>query len=106
NRSWRIYHRDLIRENKWRAVRHGIHGELIDFGRGKALPFEELVDELVDLLRPYAEHLGSWEEVKRARRIVREGTSADHQLRIYEATGGDLKAVVDWLVQETKRGVV
>jgi carboxylate-amine ligase len=22
NRSWRIYHRDLIRENKWRAVRH------------------------------------------------------------------------------------
>ncbi len=106
NRSWRIYHRDLIRENKWRAVRHGIHGELIDFGRSKAVPFEELVDEMVDLLRPYAEHLGSWEEVKRARRIVREGTSADHQLRVYEETGGDLKAVVDWLVQETKRGVV
>lgn len=106
NRSWRIYHRDLIRENKWRAVRHGIHGELIDFGKGKAVPFEELVDELVALLRPYAEHLGSWDEVKHARKIIKEGTSADKQLRVYDDSGGDLKAVVDWLIQATKEGCV
>lgn len=104
NRSWRIYHRDLIRENKWLAVRHGIHGELIDFGLGKKVPFEELVEELLALLRPYAEHLGCWDEVKHARRILKEGTSADKQLRIYEESGGDLHAVVDWLVVETKRG--
>lgn len=106
NRSWRIYHRDLIRENKWLAVRHGIHGELIDLGLGKRVPFEELVEELLALIRPYAEHLGCWEEAKRARRIVKEGTSADKQLRVYEESGGDLKAVVDWLIAETKRGVV
>lgn len=105
NRSWRIYHRDLIRENKWLAVRHGVRGELIDFGAGKSVPFDELVEEMLALLRPYAEQLGSWEAVKHARRIVKEGTSADHQLRVYDESGGDLKAVVDWLAEATKMGV-
>ena len=102
NQSWRIYHRDLIRENKWRAVRHGVRGELIDFGIGKSVPYEELLEELLALLRPYAEQLGCWEEAKYARRIVKEGTSADHQLRVYDESGGDLCAVVDWLIHETK----
>jgi hypothetical protein len=33
---------------------------------------------------------------------VKEGTSADHQLRVYDESGGDLCAVVDWLIHETK----
>jgi carboxylate-amine ligase len=104
NQSWRLYHRDLIRENKWRAVRYGVRGELIDFGIGKSVPYEELLEELLALIRPYAEQLGCWEEAKHARRIVKEGTSADHQLRVYDESGGDLNAVVDWLVQATREG--
>ena len=33
------------------------------------------------------------------------GTSADRQLRVYDATGGDLKAVVDHLLAETAEGL-
>src|SRR4029453_11182207 len=32
NQSWRQYSRALLMENKWRAVRYGIDGLLIDFG--------------------------------------------------------------------------
>ena len=47
-----------------------------------------------------------------AHTILREGTSADKQLRVYREHGGDenqeeaLRAVVDHLVKETKRGVL
>jgi carboxylate-amine ligase len=36
--------------------------------------------------------------------VLREGTSADRQLAVYRDTG-DLKAVVRYVVQETKAGV-
>ncbi|MGG3815826.1 carboxylate--amine ligase, partial [Methylorubrum rhodesianum] len=46
-----------------------------------------------------------------ARRILREGTSADRQIAAFEATrGGDtsnrqaLDAVVDWLAETTRAG--
>jgi glutamate---cysteine ligase / carboxylate-amine ligase len=32
NLSFRIYERTLIAENKWRAVRYGLDGNLVDFG--------------------------------------------------------------------------
>ena len=38
--------------------------------------------------------------------ILREGTSADRQLARYEESGGDFKAVVDMLIDETREGVV
>jgi glutamate---cysteine ligase / carboxylate-amine ligase len=37
--------------------------------------------------------------------ILREGTSADRQLAIHEASGGDLRAVVEHLAGETLIGV-
>src|SRR5881392_2055907 len=33
NLGFRIYPRNLVEENKWRAARYGIHGRLIDFGK-------------------------------------------------------------------------
>jgi hypothetical protein len=38
-------------------------------------------------------------------RILEEGTSADQQLRVFEASGKNPKAVVDWLIEETMRGI-
>ena len=37
--------------------------------------------------------------------MLAHGTSADRQLRVYDATDGDLKAVVDHLIAETKIGL-
>ena len=112
NLSWRRYRHVHITENKWRAVRYGIEGELIDFGIEEEVPFRILMDELLDLLDDVVDELDSREEVEYVNEIMRTGTSADRQVKAYLANGGDdnreaaLIAVVDQLVAETKRGVI
>ena len=111
NMSWRRYRQMHIRENKWRAVRYGIHGKLIDFGIEEEVPFHFLMDELITFLDDVVDDLGSREEVEYARTILKNGTSADRQAAVYLKHGGDdnaeeaLKAVVDNLIEETKEGL-
>lgn len=50
NQSWRRYRHDLITENKWRAVRYGIDGKLIDFGRQQEAPTRSLALEMLDVV--------------------------------------------------------
>ncbi len=104
NTQWRNYSRSLIEENKWRAVRHGTDAKLIDFGRKEERPFSELIVELVDFVSESAEMLGTMDVVRRAIDIQREGTSAHRQIEVFDKTH-DPKAVVDWLIAETMRGV-
>lgn len=113
NIMWRIYRRDLIRENKWRAVRYGVRGTLIDFGKEAEVPFPDLIDELLDFLDDVVDELGSRSAVEYARTIAREGSSADRQIAVYEAAlaasaseQAALAAVVDHLVRETRSGLV
>ena len=111
NLSWRHYRHMHISENKWRAVRYGIQGQLIDFGKEESVPFNVLMDELLELLDDVVDDLGSRNEVNYARTILRNGTSADRQLTTYLAHGGAdnkqeaLQAVVDQLVAETREGL-
>ncbi len=58
---------------------------MADFGKRMLVPFPELIDEMVELLRPHAEALECVAEVEHARVMARRGTSADHQLRVYGA---------------------
>ncbi|MBI3654275.1 MAG: carboxylate-amine ligase [Acidobacteria bacterium] len=104
NQGFRIYHRALIQENKWRAVRYGIDGKLIDFGKQKEVPVRDLILELLDFIDDVVDDLGSRKEVEYVHTVLQEGTSADRQLRIYEATN-DFNAVVDNLIAETMLGV-
>ncbi len=53
NQRWRQYRRILILENKWRAQRYGVEAEMGDFGKRALVPFPELIDELVEILRPH-----------------------------------------------------
>ena len=108
NLRWRIYANFLIAENLWRAQRYGINGRLIDFGKGALVPFPDLVEEIIELVRPDAEALGCKEEIQHIRTICRRGTSADRQLAVYlEALEGGatedeaIKAVVDALIADT-----
>lgn len=113
NRSWRVYRRTLISENKWRAQRYGVRGKLADFGRRRLSPFAELTEELIELVAAEAERLGGLDSVRHLRELVRRGTSSERQRAAYagaRADGADdaeaLRAVVDWLIAETARGVV
>lgn len=105
NMTFRVYPSDLIEENKWRAVRYGLEGNLIDFGKAEECPARELIVELLEwFIGDVVDELGSRAEVEYAYRILEHGSSADRQLRVFQETG-DLKAVVDNLVRETEEGV-
>ncbi len=107
NMTFRSYRRDLIEENKWRALRYGLDGKMIDFGKEEEVPTKQLVRELLLLVDEQIDKLGSRQEVEPIYRILEHGTSADRQLRVYRDHGGDansqeaLRAVVDHLVAET-----
>jgi carboxylate-amine ligase len=106
NMTFRMYPGTLIEENKWRAVRYGLDGKLIDLGKNRELPARELIQELIEwFIDDVLDELGSRREVEYAFRILREGTSADRQIATYERTS-DFKAVVDQLIQETETGVM
>ena len=108
NRRWRSYANFLLSENLWRAQRYGTGGQLIDFGRGELVPLGDLVEEIVELLRPDAEALDCVAELEHTLTICERGSSADRQLAVYHraleegaTTDEALKAVVDALVADT-----
>jgi glutamate---cysteine ligase / carboxylate-amine ligase len=105
NKSYRIYGRALISENKFRASRYGLDGKLIDFGKEAEVPERELMMEYLELIDPVVDELGSREEINYIQEMLRMGTGADRQLKVYQETG-DLKKVVDYMVAETKIGVM
>jgi carboxylate-amine ligase len=100
NLGFRLYRRLLIQENKWRALRYGLDGKLIDFGKEEEVPVADLVLEILAFVDDVVDDLGSREEVNQIHRILKERTSADRQIKIFRETG-DLKQVVDYLIQET-----
>ena len=104
NLGFRLYRRALIQENKWRAVRWGLDGKMIDFGKQKEVPTKDLIRELLDFVDDVLDDLGSRKEVEHIHTILERGTSADEQLRVYAETN-DLKAVVDRLIELTMENV-
>jgi hypothetical protein len=92
-------------ENKFRAVRYGLDGKLIDFGRQQELPLRDLLEEYLALIDPVVDELGSREAINGVRKIMRTGTGADRQLKVFEESKGDLKAVVDYMAKETAEGL-
>jgi len=105
NMTFRVYGNELIEENKWRAVRYGLDGRLIDLGKETELPARELIRELVEwFIADVVDELGSRAEIEYVYRILDEGSSADRQLAAFRATG-DPRAVVDLLIAETRENV-
>ena len=104
NQGFRLYRRALIMENKWRAARYGLDGKLIDFGKQKEVPARDLVHEYLDFIDDVVDELDSREELAYIHKILETGSGADRQLRIFQETG-DLKKVVDYIIEETEAGL-
>lgn len=105
NKSYRIYSRALISENKFRASRYGLDGKLIDFGKEREVPIRDLMMEYLELIDPVVDELGSREEINYIHEMLKMGTGADRQLQVFQETN-DLTKVVDYMVSETKIGVM
>jgi carboxylate-amine ligase len=104
NQSYRHYSRALIMENKWRAARYGLDGKMIDFGKQTEVPVRDLMNEMLDFVSDVVPALGSEDEINHIRTMVAEGTGADRQLKVFAETG-DMKAVVDYMIQQTETGL-
>jgi carboxylate-amine ligase len=68
------------------------------------VPERDLIEEYLAFVDDVLDELGSREEVEYIREIMKNGTGADRQLQVYRETG-DMKAVVDYIIEETETGV-
>jgi carboxylate-amine ligase len=105
NLGFRLYHRRLIQENKWRAVRYGLDGKLLDLGKQKEVPVKDLIRELLDFIDDVVDELDSRKEIEHIHTILERGTSADEQLRVYHESGEKFEPVVDMLIKNTMENV-
>lgn len=112
NQKWRIYAPSIIEENMWRAQRYGTDGTLVDFGKRQLIPMSDLIEEIIEVIAQDAIELDVRDQVRHARTIVEEGTSAHRQIATYEkalASGATeheaLQAVVDELIEDTLYGI-
>jgi glutamate---cysteine ligase / carboxylate-amine ligase len=105
NLGIRQYMRAIIMENKFRALRAGLDGQLIDFGLKGEAPTRSLILEVLDFVEDVVDDLGIRGEMAFLRTWAAAGdTGADRQLRAFGGSG-DLRAVVDLLVDETRVGL-
>ena len=112
NIKWRNYPALLIAENRWLAQRHGVKGNLIDFGQNSCVPFKDIMEEIVGFLMQHAEALNCVDELNHCLTIVERGSSACRQVAVYDnaiETGASkeeaFKTVVDHLIEETVSGL-
>jgi carboxylate-amine ligase len=104
NLDFRNYSRALLMENKFRAVRYGLEGKLIDFGKQEEVPVCDLILEYLNFVDDVLDELGSRDAVGHVRQMIRDGSGADRQLRVWRETN-DLKKVVDFMAEETRAGL-
>ena len=112
NQKWRSYPAFLLAENCWRAQRYGTDGTLFDFGRGQLIAFQNLIEELIELVREDAEAFGCEAEILHLRKIAEDGTSADRQInrfKLMKSAGQSreeaILGVTDLLIEETRAGL-
>ena len=104
NQGFRLYRRALLMENKWRAARYGMNGKLIDFGKQTEVPARDLIREYLEFVDDVVDELDSREELNYVHTMLERGSGADRQLQVFQETG-DLKKVVDYIIQETETGL-
>jgi carboxylate-amine ligase len=105
NLGFRLYRRMYIQENKWRAVRYGLDGKLLDLGKQKEVPAKDLILELLEFVDEVVDHLGSRKEIEHIHTILERGTSADEQLKVYADNNNKYEPVVDMLIKNTMENV-
>ena len=69
----------LLEENLWRAIRHGLSGELIDLERSESIPARARIEQLVEWVRPVADELGASQWL-----TVPERNAAERQIARHE----------------------
>lgn len=92
-----------IRDNKWRAARHGLDAEIIRDEEGNVFSLRRSIGDLLETLEDTAQELGCFGDLKGIETILERGTSASRQREIFSESR-ELPAVVDALIEEFRTG--
>lgn len=95
-----VYAGRFLEENRWRAVRNGLSGELIDLETGRPEPAVDAVRRLVARAESRAAELGVTAELERVEDLLQRGNWAQRQIEMY-ASGLDLREIHRRMVAET-----
>ena len=87
------YPHRLIEENFWRAIRHGLSGELIELGSGEVRPARAHLEQLLDWVAPVASELGA-----AAHLAIPAANSAERQITEHEE-GATMEEIYAGLVR-------
>jgi carboxylate-amine ligase len=68
------------------------------------VPARDLIREYLEFVDDVVDELDSREELNYIHTMLEQGSGADRQLRVYRETG-DLKKVVDYIIDETEVGL-
>ena len=105
---WHDYHRFLVDQNRWRAIRYGYDQGMVDFSHARVVSIDAVLQELVAMVEHDARELQCQTELETVLTIPTRGTSAHQQLRIYQQAIDNglsheqaLNKVVDFLIEKT-----
>lgn len=99
---------ELIQENRWRALRHGMDARLIQRAEGATEGFEDIdvaeaIASTLDMLGDIPAEFGLEEEIEVIRRIAdSRRTGALRQIKTYEENGKEFLPVVRDMVERTR----
>ncbi|OZC02193.1 glutamate--cysteine ligase [Rubricoccus marinus] len=74
----------IVRENKWRACRHGLDASIIKTNEGDQGSLREVIPMLVERMMPIAERLGCAKELGAIPGQIDAGASYERQRRVFE----------------------
>lgn len=94
----------FVRENKWRAARYGLDARVIVDRQGTQIPVADHIRETMERLETIAEELHCAREFAGLDAILASGGSSARQLLVADASGGDLREVVQHLIREFRAG--
>jgi glutamate---cysteine ligase / carboxylate-amine ligase len=95
---------EVLRENGWIAARDGLAATIIaPEAPGRSMPIRRAIRDLLERVTPVAGRLGDAEALDGIETILEEGNAAD-RMRAHFGEDGQVRALVDWLVEETRAG--
>jgi len=74
----------LMRENKWRVMRHGLSADIVVSLDGETRPVSQHIAEWLEKLRPLAQKLGYQRHVEVLRDILERGNSSSRQRKVFD----------------------
>ena len=89
------------RENKWRAIRHGLEANLVVNLNGETKPIKNDIYEWLEKLEVYEKKLGYQGYIKTLKEILEKGNSSSRQRAVHAKTNS-LQEVVKFNIDEFK----